>query len=310
MRWMLTCFLVASLGRAEQPAAPLTLDWRAPAGCPSGSAIRANVLRKAGTDGRTLLPVAVTVRVERVGEQYVLSLATNSGEGEAVRGFHAPTCEAVSEAASVTIALLLNPDAHEHRPVLAASEPSGAPQQKPGHRAIVSRNEPLRLGISLLTGVHAGIQPRWGPEFGGEVGALKGPFSLGFAGSYSPSQVVRVSAQAPAGGEFTLYSGAVYGCWAFWRKPTLGVCSGLEYRRVSTEGVGVTEPRRGHLHWPAGALGAQASFALREHVRFRLDTFVTVPFDRPAAYLDDIGVVFRPSAWGGRVRAGVVFQMP
>jgi hypothetical protein len=290
----------ARLGFAENEAGGLELSWQSPPECPAGQEIRAEALRLASVDGKLLPSVRAKVTIEREGESsYVLTLSTGAAGPGAIQTFRAGTCRAVAQAAAVTLALLLNPaDTH------GVSDASRRAAKRP--------SAPMRAALVGLAGLQLGSLPKVGPTFGAELGLQDGPASVWVGGSYGPSQRAMVKGQPnQVGGELALGRGMLYGCWALRvRSPSLNLCAGLDFSRVSGRGVGVTEQRAGAVYWFSALGGGTTQIALHENIVLRLGAFAATPFSHPAAFVENAGTVHKPATVTANLHAGAGMVWP
>ena len=110
---------------------PFSLDWAAPPGCPTGEAVYARIAAAIGAvEGPTLQARA---EIEQHGDgTFGLTLAlSRRGEPEGTRTLQGPTCEAVSDAAILIVAIAIDPDAAEALAPDPEPEPSPEPEPEP-----------------------------------------------------------------------------------------------------------------------------------------------------------------------------------
>ncbi len=118
----------------------VALTWTAPAQCPGGSAIVAEVDRILGEQGaRPAAPLAVDARVTGSEGAYVVEVRTTSADGPRSRSLRGKTCAAVADATALVIALAIDPNAippPRPEPVAApALSPSSSGSPAPGPSA-------------------------------------------------------------------------------------------------------------------------------------------------------------------------------
>ncbi len=110
--------------RETAKSAALELDWRAPAGCPEARAVRAEVLRLARLDSSPPSQLRATAEIRTDGQNWQLTLTTELAGISGERTLTASSCRALSDAATLTLALILNPDVERAQPEpLADSDP-------------------------------------------------------------------------------------------------------------------------------------------------------------------------------------------
>lgn len=301
-------WLVPSLARA----APVELEWTAPAGCPDGAWVLGEIQRLTPATPPEPLRVRAVVR-ERGGEFHVDIELTGAAQGS--RSLHTPTCASVARAAALIIALVVDPQAaavlsddiaarEEPRPapppLAAAPPPRPAVTPAPAAEA----DPPVRLRLLAGALLEPTLLP--GPAIGAMLGAgvawawLRADLTVGF--------VPHASASLPetdAGADFRAGSLTLRGCGGpAWAAVALYGCASL----------------RGSLVWAAGYGGSQSfdqsasvlSFDPGVIVRFpgtgrfavELAGSMVVPVQRPRFVVVDVDGVterelFRPAAVGG-----------
>ena len=95
-------------------AAPLQLEWSAPTSCHTSERALEEIARLLGHQAQSpeQSPVAAQVRLERVApSQWRLSIWTQSPLGAGERVVDGDTCEDLSSAAELIIAMAIDPDA-------------------------------------------------------------------------------------------------------------------------------------------------------------------------------------------------------
>jgi hypothetical protein len=291
-------------GFAGNEPGGLDLSWQSPPECPTGGEIRAEALRLASAESKLLPSVRAKVTIEKEGESsYVLTLTTGAAGPSAIQTFRAGTCRAVAQAAAVTLALILNPT-----DPLVASDSAGSGSRQAATRA----SDPIRAALVGLAGLQLGSLPKIGPIFGAELGLNDGPASVWLGGAYGPSQRAMVDGQPNGvGGELALGRGMLYGCWALrGHRPSLNLCTGLDFSRISGRGVGVTDGRAGAVYWFSALGGGTTEVALLGNIVLRLGAFVATPFSHPAAFVENAGTVHRPATVTASLHAGAGVVWP
>jgi len=98
--------LACLAGRAEAQAEAVPLTWNAPAGCPPAAAVVADVKRNLADSGKAAAPFVAAVSVERgPGGRWQAHLRVEARGGRAERTFEAESCDAISAAAALIVAL-------------------------------------------------------------------------------------------------------------------------------------------------------------------------------------------------------------
>ena len=318
--WQLSYFL-ACVG-LPAPAAgndPLTLEWIAPANCSDGHTVRREVLRLARLEGPGSHRVIARVRINRLGEHaYELRLSAELDGVVGERAFRGQSCSSVTDAAVLTLALMLNPDA-EVAPTAPASAPVTAPPaasasgqpRAPGEEMRSQADPeppwPLSGAAALSLGLRTGVLPDPGPEIAITAGAGWGPLQAWLSGSVMPSQSAEVSG-SNAGGRMWVLSGSALVGWSLnVAMLEAGPVLGFEMTRVSGRGSGVSAPERASIRWVSATLGATGHWRVSGPFALGAGMFALVPLARPSFYLEELGPVFEPQVAGIRASlAGVV----
>ena len=321
-------FLVVSLGlglvpamrvRAESLTDKFQLSWQAPGDCPSREAVVASVSRLVSTGHNVPDVLEAQVRVkQQSASHYTLWLTTEHNGILGERVFHGRSCQAVVDAAVVTLALMLSPDSQgfpEATPETVARVAPSAPAQAPNRVVSVSAKPKKKVAATWFAtsslGLHVGILPEPGPELSLGTGLAWGRGSVWLRGGYAPAENVRIAGQPNRGARLWASSATALGCWALVDGAArLGTCLGADVTRVQGYGLGVSHSRTGVTAWTSPALGIFADLALKSHVALRLTAIGNAPITRPDTHLDDIGSVQRPAPFGARLHAGMVWHWP
>jgi hypothetical protein len=160
--WAVGLFLVGSSASARDdgtsPGLPVTLDWQAPAGCPSSDEV-VSALRRLMPPASRAPTGQPSVRIEVVREDEVLwRVALTWTDGTAVRrrSFTAENCRSAADASALVIALALQTApalAGEHdsaptkKPVAAKPDDDGARDRPP---SIAPRSHNWAAGVSVV----------------------------------------------------------------------------------------------------------------------------------------------------------------
>jgi hypothetical protein len=226
--------LTSVCGAARSDPARLDLEFRAPAECGSAEQVQSAVAALVRSERP---PLKAVLEIEHVDALYVANVRTEPG---AQRQLVASSCRAVMEAASVVLAL--------------AIDPNGAPpaaQAPPTRKAKQERVDPISAS-------HRSFQPLFVAELaadsstlpssaiGGRLGAgLVGPrwsASLQFTSWYP--QDAELSASPARGGHFTWWTGGLSLCAAPFAPAWVEVCLSPEIGRLAGSGSGAGVPQR------------------------------------------------------------------
>ena len=283
--------LADSLERGNPPQA-LDLRWQAPAVCPPAAQVRENVLELAEIDADRAPRLRAEGVIRRDTSGWRLELTTDYEGMTGERSLSASSCRALTDAATLMLALILNPDV-----------------ELPAEGATPDRATALRLAFSTRAGFQSGVLSALGPSFALGVGLSgAGPSLWGYAG-FAPPQDAHVSGSSGPGGRVWSGSAALLGCWDFFESVTFGACAGAELTRVAGRGIAVSNPENASAYWSSGLLGARGGLRLGRVVTLRLEGFALVPAQRPSLFLEEVGRVVRPDRVGARVHAGADIEL-
>lgn len=115
-----------------QASASIELEWRAPAGCPSGADVLRRIDALAGSAGAVETPLHATATIARSrGGLLHLQLRVRAGAVAGERHLDGKSCDDLAGAAAVTLVLLLQSGqplpAASPRPAAAAPQPTASP---------------------------------------------------------------------------------------------------------------------------------------------------------------------------------------
>jgi hypothetical protein len=315
---LISSVLCAKSVVAEAPLGSLALTWQAPHDCPDETSVRRSLDRLLSAGESTSRHLMAEARVEPSSDSaWTLTLRTELDGVVGERILHGRSCDTVTDAAVLTMALMLNPDMPLDHDAPTQSLPNAGVSPKLPNRAVerpaIAPIHPAKaFGLQLGTelGFAVGVLPRAGPVIGLGLGATLGDASLWLNANYDPPQTQSLADYPDIGGRLWSACLGMLGCWTLrGRVVGIGTCVGGEVTRLDGVGVHVSHPQHGVVYWSSAA--AAAHFDVRLHSRFSLRLLGTglVPLDRPSVYLDDLGWVHRPWRVAGRVQAGVVVDL-
>ena len=273
----LALLALASVARAE----PLTLDldWRAPAGCPDRGVMRRWVEEMiGGSEPATSSLVARGGASRSSGDKWVADLAMRGSSGsESVRSFEGPTCESVSRAAALVMALTLHPN-----------EPPPAPRNperdtRPPEHPLAGRF--ARPEIAAGGAIDVGSTPTTGAAYGAAIAVgwspvlwLRGEASAAY---FAPRHET-LSGFAGLGADISLAAFAVRGCYivgdaAVSWAPCIG--GGVDWVRAS--GFGARKPEDATAWTATLEGGGVILWNFNEFVAARLGAHAMIPLARP-----------------------------
>lgn len=321
--WVKELALVGCFGLHPALAAsptPLTLDYQAPAGCPEAASVEREVLRLAQLERSAPHQVRARLLVQAGESGFVLTLraAVDGISGE--RRFEGGSCQSVTDAAVLTLALMLNPEAelpvpeNAPDPVPPAREPARTrpavqvARSSAGVRGAASA-WPTRFDARALLGVHSGVLPDPGFELMAGAGVSLGPLSGSLLLGFMPAQTARIDNSGKGGDLWALTGSALFGWYIRIESFRFGPALGGEFSRVSGEGAGVSDPEAASISWAAAMGGLSADIALYEGVGLAAAVLGVAPLSRPSFFLEQLGPVHQPEPFGIKAYFGATLSL-
>ncbi|MEX1361649.1 MAG: hypothetical protein AB1Z98_00870 [Nannocystaceae bacterium] len=332
------------------PATPelVRLQWEAPASCPDRGAVLAMIDRSLGEvddSPRREVDVRGTLRVEG-STAFVLDLTLDEGRG-GTRRLRGSSCEELSEAAALVVAMAIDPRLLERsaeRPseteaeVPSASSPiATSPEAEPDPEA-EAESEPVPVATSPSTvAVDEPADAPAGPardralafvaRFDGGVGGGPLPGASGVAmvalgligrgfraeltGSYWPPSSTVSETNPRVGVRAQLWTVGAQGCG----EPRVGpvsipLCAGLHAGAVHAIGTGAQSPLRVASRWVAVVIEPGVVWWARPRLGLAVRASGHVAVARPQWRSEPSGAIFAAAPVGGTVRAGLELRLP
>lgn len=327
-------------GRASaQEAAPrgqadprLTVDWTAPAECPSRAILLARVGSligpPRGRHDRTISARGNITSRRNVREpRYRLDLVVKGSEANA-RRLGDDDCSRLVDAAALILALDINPelllqDEGRGVPGDARPPPDAEPERAAGIDSVVNAEEKalpkasvVRLGPSPLPSrrarldLHAGARmvldegdlPRTALGAGPFVGLSRGPWAIEAQATFFREQF---TVAGPRGGS----AGAYVSLWTFSGHACLRelaaladlrACLGGELGIASTTGVSLELSETARGLWTAATATLSARVFHAHTISPTVGVSFVRPFGAPTVYIERFGTVFEPAPIGVR----------
>jgi hypothetical protein len=309
--------LATGSAAAQTPSAGLVLRWRAPRGCPSEGEVIAAVTRLLGRPVEDPSPRRVAVaRIRRARRGWSLRITVSTGATRRHRALAGDTCDEVSEAAALVLALAIDPDVAARPagppdppptppPAVSIAPPSAPPTAPPPAPAppAIPPSTPPRVAPSLrgFARLEAlgdlGAQPAltWGATLvvGLSVRAFRAELSATYFG---PQRALVRPGDPTQGGDISLVAGSLRGCLAAPIGPVdLGGCAGAELGVQSGAAFGVNRPSRGEALWVALPLAATLRRSLSRRFGVHVEAGASIPLLRRQFAIEGLGAVFRPA---------------
>ena len=325
----LVCALLFARGAFAENA--LTLEWRAPAECPTGDAVEREVSRLLGgaAGARRLTAVA---EVTREGARWRVRLRTLSAENPGDRTMDSESCGELADATALVLAMAIDPAR-----VAANSAPSDVAVEGKGvEAASPTANSDAFPAATASPSVSSPIpRPRarppappfprktfaLGAAARGDVGTLPN-FAMGASLSFAwTPHALRLQASGtflPAnsarllngrGGTFDLFAAEGRGCYEVVAGVIeLGPCAGFEIGALRGAGFGVRNDTPAYAFWSAVTAGGALAWRWTAAFALRLEGGVSFPLQRPEFVLAGLGAVHRPAGVLGRGGLGAEFR--
>lgn len=305
----------ATTASAAEPE-PVALEWKAPADCPRGSDVVAEVDRilENSSSVKPSQPIHAAAQVSYDGARYQVRLQIETAQGSSTRDIHSSSCRAVADASALVLALVIDPNAKPPEPAPApapekalASKPV---QRRPSRRARPPRPAPRPAPVSVhalaWAGADLGSLPALAPMFGAGAGVQVGAQRFELGAELWPERFGGVAGSATTGGEFSMLAGSLRTCRSLLSgKLELGPCGAVEVGRLHARGTGVDQPGQASKLWTALVLGGELRWSPVRVLAVTLRLGAAFPLLRPRFVLTGIGPVYRPAVVGGRAALGL-----
>ena len=312
-------WLVALSGPAraqERDRGPVSIDWRAPSGCPDRFWVQRDVYRLLGGKDRGLGAAHLSARadvVERADGRWQVVLSTLRAGRRGKRELTAESCAAVASATALIVAMMIDPHAiawAEASDSAARSElaPAAVPARAPPSRdrappAVRPTRSPWRGFAGPVLALHTGLAPGWPLAGGARLGLRSGGSAVSLQGLYSPNTLGRSQEDPALRGRFAVLTAGLRGCQtSAGQVLKWGGCVSADYNRIRAVGD-AADP----LHnWPQTAqlwtFGASGVLALRagDRVTFPVTLEMLVPTRRPEFVFQRRATVYQPAGVVGR----------
>jgi len=286
-------------GAADRDAScDWSIDWQAPEGCPAIDTIRDRVRHLATTDCEAWLPVSFSGRVSPSKIGFALELTVRAYALTSMRRLEDPSCEAVTKAAALVMAIALGtkPRLVAPEPPSAAAPPPPAPASvPPPPRAPTAEAEPTQPVATTViawklgggVGVDVGAVPTVGTNLQTMMSANPGPYRLevGLGGSLSPSATF---GPGPAADTWLL-TARLRACRGAW-DGLVAACLAGDLGIQQSRGQGISNPSTTTRSWTAPGVGFHVHLASTDRADFSVDLDVLAPLARSRFVVTETGV--------------------
>ena len=304
MRWCaLTVAGLCALTWSTLARADFSLSWNAPPGCPDRAEVLARMARLLGRSPGSVREPRLGVRGEvvalpsRAADRFRVKLVSQSAEGPSERSVDGVSCERVTDAAVLILAMAIDAEAVAAR-LSAPPSPPPKPAEPPAPEPAASH-----IGFWARAGALAdlGAMPEINPGGALGVGVSAGSLWFEAEGRVWLPQEIDAPGRPGVGGRFNRQSVALRSCFGLGGDSLSGgPCGGVAVGSMSGRGYGISDPDDGGSAW----VEAFAGGALRQRffvgVALRADLEVMTPLVNPRFSIGGIGSVHRAPFLFGR----------
>lgn len=285
-------------------AAPaLDLEWQAPPGCPDRDAIRRYVEEMLGHAEPATSSLSARGGVSRIAvDRWSADLALRGASGsESTRTFEGPTCESVSRAAALVMALTLHPnETRAASPAIPREKETRTPARPITGRFVrpdVVSAGTLDMGTLPAPAYGAALAVGWSPV---------DPWRLEAFAAYFAERTGTLADQPSLGADVQLTAFGLRGCYAVVDAVvSLAPCVGGGFDWLRAHGFGARVPRDDSAFTGNVEVGAVILWNFTEFAAARLGVQTVFPLTRPEFIIEGAGPVYRRALVALRSAAGV-----
>jgi hypothetical protein len=336
----LSGWLVEGRALAAEPAKRVAIRWSAPDDCPDdASAIRQiedHLGEALSASGEQTMSVSVVVQ-GAPASSYSAKLRFRGAQGVQERFLDHPSCDKLTEAAALLVALAIDPErVHERQRPSPAPPAEAAPaaRAEPPNLAAASRDLPplarraalpprdaspanssraqrYRFAAALTGMTGAGALPQWGPGIGAEFGVRRSLLRLAVVARYWTPRSDTIDAAPASSVALSLVSLGFRACAVpFHQSWTLNGCAAIDWGDMLGAGEGVSDARTRHaLFSAAGGSISVAYSRLRLAPYGGFELFANLNRPRFGVSVDgEARETFRPAAWSFSAFFGLMFE--
>lgn len=305
------------------PDDPVVLSWSAPAEaeCPDAAHVLGEIRRYVGPARPDRKPIRANVVIRAAGAgSWQMVLRTEQGTSQGERIFRDASCDAMSDAAVVVLAWMIDPDrmADQARPETPSAAPSPPVEVAPHPVVIVSpvrARETIAPFAAVAVVGDAGTLPAAASGAELRAGATMHPVHASVVGAYWPSSsktASRLADGTAVGGTFSLLTLGLQACFdapfiSASGGATIAVCAGPELDVVHARSFGVNTPGQGSKTWASAVIGVEGEVPVAGPWRLSVRLAAVLPQQREHFALQGVGEVHQPAAVAGRAALGLEF---
>jgi hypothetical protein len=317
-----------------EAAAPVSLTWNAPAGCPSGEAVLADVERTLGAT--TSRRVTARADVSEIGpDHWSVRLITDVDGAQGERTLDANSCASLATATALILAWTVDPSRAPSSAAAAAQTAAVAPSAKqeaqhasPTPRSRAAGSWPFTAVVAASGAGDLGTLPSIGGSGEVALGALFGPIRGELAGAawFVQDATNAVRPGVLEGAHIHLLDFRLRGCFRgrLGARFELDPCVGAAIVHASSDGFAsgngsaTFAPAQNSGTWGDLQADALAAWQLFGPVALRASIGIWIPLARPS-FVVDVGPLGSPSGEvflheaapvGARTTLGVEARFP
>ncbi|HTA17723.1 MAG TPA: hypothetical protein VK989_00440 [Polyangia bacterium] len=306
------------------PAAPeLVLTWQAPPGCPTAADVQNQFGRLLGGDAHAPSGkhIAATINVRTPAPaRWSLELATVLDGAAGRRNLEGDSCASVASAASLILALMIDPAAAERAatesapppPKPAAPPPSvtAAPSQARDTDSLPRARDVVGFARVFAGGV-AALLPTPAPAVGVALGARRGRLAAEMSVLATGEERADGATISTVGGDLRLIVGGARACGALGGHAVVwNVCAGGELEHLSGTGFGTSiAPTGKSILMGAGTAGLLVAVPVTATVALAFDVDAVARVYHPTMAIDMTNRVFQVPWLSAFATLGVVISL-
>lgn len=315
---------------------PVTLEWAAPANCPTRDHVVAEIARLLGHPAETAATQPLTARanvslVENGSWQ--LRLETITRDGAETRTMDGSTCVEVADATALILAMAIDPDAvrpasassgpvdassapptpiaSSAPPTAVESLPSAAPviaaSPAPSSSAPPASDRPWHITIRTTATVDFGTFAAAGAGTEIAMGVLFSRVRIELSATYWLPQFTPIAPPSVQGGVISMVEAGARGCFVLARVPVADfeTCVRFDLGSMIGTGQGVLFPTTGSALWGAAMAGLGGGLSPVRGLSFRAYVDGGATLLAPTFVITGIGQVHQSSPAFVRGQIGV-----
>jgi hypothetical protein len=318
--WIISSIPVLTSTAHAATNEPISLTWSAPPGsdCPDAAYVLSELRRYVGeapVEKRASIRATATVSAVGVRRRRLVLTTTDEGfEGERV--FEDESCRAVTDAAVVVLAWMIDPDTMAKRspstpaqPAFRAPRPSAEPLRLPQQSRAATPTPFFGLGMTGDSGTMPAAALGVLAHGGVSLPVLRLVAQVAYWPRASRAIATLADGQA-AGARFSLGALGLGACvQAFPMRPAarigFALCAAPEVDVIRGTGFGVNAPTQATKAWFSFSATLEGRVRVVNDVGLFVNLTGVLPTEREHFALGGVGEVYQPAAVAGRCSVGL-----